>query len=280
MEKKEEWNVTKCLVEAFSTVDSEKFIASLKTKINEENGVDKRDLKKRTVDALNSEIENYFKKFNCISAFPVLDLERDVFSLLIRNKKGFQIDFAKESARSDGFKCFFRIILELKSLSCSSEKVIYIIDEPEQNLHPLLQIEFRKELFDIVSKSKNLTLMLITHSPYMMNHSEHDISSRNISFLSRNESGGVDCQTLDQEGLSRMISSFFDKLTTQDVRSEMFVLRLVLDQIHMSKLEKHINKRRKKIKTLLDENKIGKEKFDREMNNIYLLKDLGLKSYK
>ena len=77
-----------------------------------------------------------------------------------------------------------------------------------------------------------------------------------------------------------MISSFFDKLTTQDVRSEMFVLRLVLDQIHMSKLEKHINQRRKKIKTLLDENKIGKEEFDREMNNIYLLKDLGLKSYK
>jgi ABC-type nitrate/sulfonate/bicarbonate transport system ATPase subunit len=44
-----------------------------------------------------------------------------------------------------------------------------MIDEPEQCLHPLLQEELIKEIKEIVSKNKNLSIILATHSIYSFN---------------------------------------------------------------------------------------------------------------
>jgi hypothetical protein len=126
------------------------------------------------MDYINEKIKKYFNKFSFIKAFPSLKDDNGIVYLNINEKKDYkyEIHIDDENERSIGFKYFSRLILELKALSettNNNEKIIYMIDEPEQCLHPLLQEELIKEIKEIVSKNKNLSIILATHSIYSFN---------------------------------------------------------------------------------------------------------------
>lgn len=278
LEKSDEWSATNCLIETFGTDKVKKNIRHLKNKINEENGANKRAMRDELVEELNEKIKSYFEKFKYIDAYPHLSLNRDVFRLIIKSKRKYLVDNNEEKERSAGFKCFFRIILELKSLTSSIEEIFYIIDEPEQNLHPLMIKEFKNEFFNIIESNTNLTLIVATHSSYAMNNQEVDISRKNISFLYRNDDGSVSCKSLsDGKELSEMIIKFYSKhkFNPKDSLSpDTFALTLILDGIHRSGINQHIKRRFKEIQQQLQSGKITRDEFDKQLEEICVLKDV------
>lgn len=266
------------MIETFGTDKVKKNIRHLKNKINEENGANKRAMRDELVEELNEKIKSYFEKFKYIDAYPHLSLNRDVFRLIIKSKRKYLVDNNEEKERSAGFKCFFRIILELKSLTSSIEEIFYIIDEPEQNLHPLMIKEFKNEFFNIIESNTNLTLIVATHSSYAMNNQEVDISRKNISFLYRNDDGSVSCKSLsDGKELSEMIIKFYSKhkFNPKDSLSpDTFALTLILDGIHRSGINQHIKRRFKEIQQQLQSGKITRDEFDKQLEEICVLKDV------
>jgi len=73
----------------------------------------------------------------------------------------------KMDQRSDGFKQFISILLNLSAENSTSvlKNKLILLDEPEVHLHPSGIKYLRKELLEI---SKNNTLFIATHSPFMV----------------------------------------------------------------------------------------------------------------
>jgi hypothetical protein len=71
--------------------------------------------------------------------------------------------------------------------SLSREKVIILIDEPEMHLHPTLQDNLMKFLFDL---SSNQQVIFSTHSPYFFKNSL-DHASSSLLLANRDSSGNI-----------------------------------------------------------------------------------------
>ena len=161
-----------------------------KDKISElydmEGNADKTDvvlLRDKIIDMVNEKIKDYFKKIEAIDAWPKFKFEGDEIILIIEDKNKYEIDSKREDDRSTGFKSFLRMMIEIKSIISKDVETIYLIDEPEQSLHPVLQREFIKVIGDEI-KDKNIYVLVSTHSPYLINE---NVELKNINFVSRNK---------------------------------------------------------------------------------------------
>ncbi|MDR1690004.1 MAG: ATP-binding protein [Clostridiales bacterium] len=89
----------------------------------------------------------------------------------------------------------FAIIKRLLKNRHITENTILIIDEPETHLHPEWQLKFA-QLLVFLQKDLNLTIMLATHSPYILNAIEvysakHGIADKCKYYLAENDEIGL-----------------------------------------------------------------------------------------
>lgn len=122
---------------------------------------------------LNENIKNEFKSVQAIDGYPQLVQKGSKIHLFVASKNKYHVDNEDENYRSLGFKCFFRIILELIALAnvdFKNEQILYLIDEPEQSLHPFLQQELLNKIEELLTLNKRLTVCIITHSPFCIKH--------------------------------------------------------------------------------------------------------------
>ncbi|MFL0354745.1 ATP-dependent nuclease [Xanthomarina sp. GH4-25] len=68
--------------------------------------------------------------------------------------------------RSDGFKYFFSLLIEMASNLTDSENVYFLLDEPGGRLHPSGQRDLLKYLEELAEKHK---IIYTTHSPFLIN---------------------------------------------------------------------------------------------------------------
>lgn len=182
-------SLLKKILNSFSDTDTQKHLDSLYNN-PDQNDTDTLRVKNNIIDDLNKAIKEHFSSnLSLLKGYPYFYSEGS--SLLLDIKSNYsdplEIDSGEENARSLGFKSFLRIILEIKSLSNDVNDIIYIIDEPEQGLHPLLQELLMKEIKLIIKKSKNITFILSTHSPYILSSVNivDDKDKINVNFVSR-----------------------------------------------------------------------------------------------
>ncbi|MCX7550274.1 ATP-dependent nuclease [Xanthomarina sp. F2636L] len=68
--------------------------------------------------------------------------------------------------RSDGFKYFFSLLIEMASNLMDNENVYFLLDEPGGRLHPSGQRDLLKYLEELADKHK---IIYTTHSPFLIN---------------------------------------------------------------------------------------------------------------
>jgi len=102
----------------------------------------------------------------------------------------FSNNGASFNSLSDGEKTIYTFLVNL--IEYKSNNFLFILDEPDNTLHPQWQKKFIDELIKILNKlNKKVHILITTHSPFMLS----DLPKQNIIFLDKNEDGT--CKVVD-----------------------------------------------------------------------------------
>ncbi|PCJ01123.1 MAG: hypothetical protein COB15_01430 [Flavobacteriales bacterium] len=95
--------------------------------------------------------------------------------------------------RSDGFKYFFGLLIEVASLSNDSSDIIFLLDEPGSKLHPSGQRDLLKYLEEL---SEKFRVIYTTHSPFLINR----LYPNRVKVIERSKAQGT---TFKHKGFSK-----------------------------------------------------------------------------
>ena len=126
-----------------------------------------REKRKQLEDELSKKITEYINMVWKEHKINIkVDIENMLWSIMVEDQDDSEPKYSMEQ-RSDGFKQFISILLNL-SAEHSSDKLknkIILLDEPEVHLHPSGVRYLRDELLNI---AQNNTVLVATHSVYMV----------------------------------------------------------------------------------------------------------------
>ena len=283
-------SLLKKILNSFSDTNTQKYLDSLYNN-PDQNDTDTLRVKKNIIDDLNKAIKKYFSSnLSLLKGCPYFYSEGS--SLLLDIKSNYSdsldIDSGEENARSLGFKSFLRIILEIKSLSNDVNDIIYIIDEPEQGLHPLLQELLMEQIKLIIKKSKNITFILTTHSPYILSSVNivDDKDKINVNFVSRlTEKNGdrfsgetIIIKLADDNFIKQMEEKYNDflhnDLDLKKISEDIFLLKMIYDSKNLKDTNKKIKQRIKDLNDKYSRKEIKKDVFEEEIKKAKFIKNI------
>lgn len=132
------------------------------------------------IDFLENLEESFFKTANTI-VFPMNE-KRELISLIQEKKSSFLS--LKFSDLSDGEKVFLNIFSQIASAVKKARNLLFVLDEPDVNLHPEWSRRFILNLVNIIEKYAvgNIQIILSTHSPFLLT----DIPKENVFLIEDN----------------------------------------------------------------------------------------------
>ncbi|MBO7054208.1 MAG: AAA family ATPase [Bacteroidales bacterium] len=133
------------------------------------------------LDQVSKEVTRVFRKIWKDFKSTSIELTPDGGNILIKVADNAKYSFTD---RSDGFKRFISILLNLSTQSRSGkigERDIIIIDEPDQSLYPTSAKYLKEELLKISEKSR---IIYATHSQYMI---DSDCLERHLIVEKKND---------------------------------------------------------------------------------------------
>jgi len=86
--------------------------------------------------------------------------------------------------RSDGFKYFFGLLIEVASLTNTNSDIIFLLDEPGSKLHPSGQRDLLRYLEEL---SEKFRVIYTTHSPFLINR----LYPNRVRVIERNKTQGT-----------------------------------------------------------------------------------------
>ena len=96
----------------------------------------------------------------------------------------FSENGASFNSLSHGEKTIYSFVVNL--VNYNKEEFLFILDEPDNTLHPDWQKKFLNELIEIINKlGKKAHIIITTHSPFLLS----DLPKENVIFLEKNEKG-------------------------------------------------------------------------------------------
>ena len=169
------------------------------------------------LDQVSKEVTKVFRKIWKDFRSTSIELTPDGGNILIKVTDNAKYSFTD---RSDGFKKFISILLNLSTQSRSGkigERDIIILDEPDQSLYPTSAKYLRDELLKISETSR---IIYATHSQYMIDSDcleRHLIVEKNNDVTTISKETGV-APYSDDELLRRAIgSSIFECIQDKNV---------------------------------------------------------------
>jgi len=169
------------------------------------------------LDQVSKEVTKVFRKIWKDFRSTSIELTPDGGNILIKVTDNAKYSFTD---RSDGFKKFISILLNLSTQSRSDkigERDIIIIDEPDQSLYPTSAKYLKEELLKIGEKSR---VIYATHSQYMIDSDcleRHLIVEKNNDVTTIRKETGI-APYSDDELLRRAIgSSIFECLQEKNI---------------------------------------------------------------
>lgn len=134
----------------------------------------------KNIDAEKNKIKKYsekkikeiFSNLN-IYASPRIDIDGNNLKILVQTTENYKInDFISTENNSSGYKSIMWILLKFEQLifNCNNDDSlgIFILDEPDKNLHPFLQQQMIDYMIEKI-KNTNIRLIYTTHSPFLIN---------------------------------------------------------------------------------------------------------------
>ncbi|WP_308150289.1 AAA family ATPase [Spiroplasma sp. AdecLV25b] len=144
------------------------------TQINsiDENG-DKQanQIMKKIDKKANEKLKNLFSEFD-IYGYPEIRSVGAKLTIEVKSKEDYEYDDVETEFNSSGYKAFYQLMINLENakyyVQTKRQKVIILADEPDKNLHPLLQQQLADYLTDFAKNNPNIYLLITTHSPFLL----------------------------------------------------------------------------------------------------------------
>lgn len=197
-------------------------------------------------------IEKWLKEFKIGDSFKVASYKGDNYSLVIYDKDNPEITNVRQKGYPGGIDLADKgmgsiqvviLLLRIATLirKYKGQQLTVLLEEPEQNLHPVLQSKLADLIFE-VNKNFGLRFVIETHSEYLVRHSQVIAASQmyeeGIALSEVNES--IKVLYISQErGVVDML--FSNNAKFQDFFDEGFFDQAARESLTISRLER-INK--------------------------------------
>lgn len=183
------------------------------TKKSEKN-IDNEKNKIKTYS--KKKIKDIFSNLN-IYASPRIDIDGNNLKIRVEPTENYKVnDFISTQNNSSGYKSIMWILLKFEQLifNCDNNdnlKGIFILDEPDKNLHPFLQQQMINYMIEKI-KNTNVKLIYTTHSPFLINETADNY------IVSRDSDGA----TIISDNKSSLYSIYPKILNTKLMESPIF----------------------------------------------------------
>lgn len=244
------------ICEKFLNDEQKENITKLTEQFEDEDEIS--SYKWKLFDALNEQVKKYFEDFDHIRAYPKFRPEESRVLLDVISKDNWKIDSGDENERSLGYKSFLRILTELIATESSKQEIIYIIDEPEQSLHPYLQSELIEAMNSVIKSNQKLTIVLVTHSPYMIKNFEDNNIINSTSFIYRNDEGASIVEDLSD---INNLMNIWEISHKENRKIEGYLFKILRDSDAWQKKENEVNDSIESLQTQLNNNEISANEF-------------------
>lgn len=130
-----------------------------------------RTLKDKVIKQSKTVFQNIFKSFS-INVMPEITIDDQKFQIVIRSDENRHYATYETKEQNSGFKSFLWLIIMLEVLKKWDKvkwgRVILLLDEPDKNLHILLQYQVAKYLEENFKEKNNVFILLTSHSPFLV----------------------------------------------------------------------------------------------------------------
>lgn len=151
-------------------------------------------LKQNFKEKATKKIQELFKNFD-IYAIPEVEFDSKRLIIKVKDRNKYWYNAAETSMNSSGYKSFFEILFKIESCKFlltnllvknnnNSNSAIILADEPDKNLHPILQYQLVEYIRKTLKDYPNMFICYTTHSPFLI-----DSNLDNINIVNRNERG-------------------------------------------------------------------------------------------
>lgn len=194
-------------------------------------------------------IEKWLKEFKIGDSFKVASYKGDNYSLVIYDKDNPEITNVRQKGYPGGIDLADKgmgsiqvviLLLRIATLirKYKGQQLTVLLEEPEQNLHPVLQSKLADLIFE-VNKNFGLRFVIETHSEYLVRHSQVIAASQmyeeGIALSEVNES--IKVLYISQErGVVDML--FSNNAKFQDSFDEGFFDQAARESLTISRLER------------------------------------------
>jgi len=194
-------------------------------------------------------IEKWLKEFKIGDSFKVVSYKGDNYSLVIYDKDNPEITNVRQKGYPGGIDLADKgmgsiqvviLLLRIATLirKYKGQQLTVLLEEPEQNLHPVLQSKLADFIFE-VNNNFGLRFVIETHSEYLVRHSQVIAASQmyeeGISLSEVNES--IKVLYISQErGVVDML--FSNNAKFQDSFDEGFFDQAARESLTISRLER------------------------------------------
>ena len=121
---------------------------------------------KQYLKILNKDLnKNFVKKYYSQDDSIKLEFAHDSGVIYLEIEDNTEASYQMEE-RSDGFKYFFSLLVEMASHNIEGGDIIFLLDEPGLKLHPSGQRDLLKYLEELSEKHR---IIYTTHSPFLIN---------------------------------------------------------------------------------------------------------------
>lgn len=131
------------------------------TKLSKEPKILAKYLKRISKNLNNNFTRKYYSQDNSVELNIVHHSGRVSLEIYDNTDTEYEIH-----ERSDGFKYFFGLLIEVASLANTNNDVIFLLDEPGSKLHPSGQKDLLRYLEEL---SEKFRVIYTTHSPFLIN---------------------------------------------------------------------------------------------------------------
>lgn len=174
----------------------------------------------------NEKLKDLFNQFD-IYAYPEIKSDGTKIKIGVKSKEDYAFDEIETEFNSSGYKAFYQLMLNLENakyyVKNKNQKVIILADEPDKNLHPLLQQQLSDYLTDFAKNNPYIYLVITTHSPFLLKDLQNNfyITERTDSFTESGKKEGSTIFTHFEAKMNNEIGKF-KNLYTLLVASELY----------------------------------------------------------
>lgn len=153
------------------------------TKLTEINSINENGDKQasRIINKINKvanlKLKELFDRFD-IYGYPEIKSHETKINIEVISKEEYEYDDVDTEFNSSGYKAFYQLMLNLENakyyVKKNNQKVIILADEPDKNLHPLLQQQLADYLTEFAKNNPNIYFVITTHSPFLLKDLKND----------------------------------------------------------------------------------------------------------